>query len=313
MRASVIIPVFNGAATIAAAIQSALGQSFAGDLEVIVVNDGSTDDTPRILESLVSRIRLVNQQNRGLAAARNAGAAIARGDYLAFLDADDTWQPTKLVRVIEPLEHDLAPVLCYSDVAPVDEKCASAGPSPVTPVLARPPTMEDLLHQWWPILPSAVVMRRTTFEACGGFFEGYQRAYEDVDLWLRAREYGPFVYIAEPLVIYRTTPVATRMERYEADYAIFRRRIQSQYGRRALALLRTTRDAHVSTLGYRGLLAIQSGDRAAARRFFWRALSYEPTRIRTVLRLLRTFVPSRMARALSGAGGGGRGSAAAQV
>ncbi|HLW70877.1 MAG TPA: glycosyltransferase [Candidatus Binataceae bacterium] len=300
MRASVIIPAFNGAATIAAAIRSALDQRCADDFEIIVVNDGSTDGTQAILESFGDRLRIVNQPNRGLPAARNAAAAIAGGDYLALLDQDDLWLPEKLARTIAPLERDPDLVLSYSDLVPVDDGGAPAGPSPITAALARPPTMDDLLRQWWPILPSTVVIRHTTFIRCGGFFEGYRRAYEDVDFWLRARECGGFAYLAEPLVIYRTTPIHARMGRYEESYALFRRRIMDRYGARASALLGATRDAYVSTLGYRGLLAMRSGDRAAARQFFWRALRYHPTKLRTVLRLLRTFLPMRLARALSG-------------
>ncbi len=79
MSVAVIIPVFNGAATVSAAIHSALEQNFAGDYEVIVVDDGSTDTTAAILASFGARIRIVSQANRGLAAARNAGAAAASG------------------------------------------------------------------------------------------------------------------------------------------------------------------------------------------------------------------------------------------
>src|SRR6266849_5630061 len=97
IQVSAIVPVFNGESTIAAAIDSALNQNFDAT-EVIVVNDGSTDGTALILRSYGSKIRVIEQSNRGLSAARNAGAAIARGEYLAFLDADDEWLPGKLLR-----------------------------------------------------------------------------------------------------------------------------------------------------------------------------------------------------------------------
>jgi glycosyltransferase involved in cell wall biosynthesis len=300
MRVSVIIPVFNGAKTIAKAIDSALAQSFDGDCEIIVINDGSTDGTFEVLDNYGSRIKVRSQLNRGLAATRNAGAAIAGGEYLAFLDADDVWRPQKLARVIEPLERDRRIVLAYSDVFPVDDCGAAAGPSPITQAFARPPTMADLLDQWWPILPSTVMIRRATFEYCGGFFEGYRRAYEDADLWLRARELGDFAYVAEALVVYQTTSIAARMDRYEADYAVFRERVQARYRRRARALLRATRKAYVSSLGHRGLLAMAHGDRAAARAAFIGALSYNPLHVRTALRFARTFLPFSIARALSG-------------
>jgi len=92
---SVIIPAFNGAEFVAAAIESALAQTYA-DTEVITIDDGSTDETAAVLERFGSRIRVIRQPNRGLAAARNAGIALAGGEYVALLDADDTWEPAFL-------------------------------------------------------------------------------------------------------------------------------------------------------------------------------------------------------------------------
>src|ERR1700732_1248735 len=96
VRVSVVIPVFNGAATVARAIDSALAQHFAGEFEVIVVNDGSTDSTAAVLDTYRTQITVVDQNNSGLAAARNAAIGVAKGEYIALLDADDLWLPGKL-------------------------------------------------------------------------------------------------------------------------------------------------------------------------------------------------------------------------
>src|SRR5579863_2411026 len=93
---SVIIPVFNGADTIAAAIDSALAQEFGGVLEVIVVNDGSTDATSSVLDAYRGHVTVLDRDNRGPAAARNAGVRASHGEYVAFLDADDIWMSGKL-------------------------------------------------------------------------------------------------------------------------------------------------------------------------------------------------------------------------
>ena len=93
---SVIIPVFNGERTIAAAIDSALAQEFGGEIEVMVVNDGSTDATATVLEAYRGRVTVLDRVNGGPAAARNAGVRASHGEYLAFLDADDIWLPGKL-------------------------------------------------------------------------------------------------------------------------------------------------------------------------------------------------------------------------
>lgn len=102
---SVIIPTYNHAAYLREAVDSARRQT-APPFEIIVVDDGSTDETPRILAAYGDRIRTIRQENQGVAAARNAGLAAARGDYVAFLDSDDIWNLRKLERQIARFESD---------------------------------------------------------------------------------------------------------------------------------------------------------------------------------------------------------------
>ncbi|MGH7931961.1 MAG: glycosyltransferase family 2 protein [Candidatus Binataceae bacterium] len=298
--ASVIIPVYNGKATVVRAVESALTQEFDGSFEVIVVDDGSTDSTAKALERFGERIALVRQSNRGLAAARNAGAVAARGIYLAFLDADDIWLPAKLAETVAALEDNRLAVLAYSDVVPTNGDGVALAQPFAPREFNYAPSMIDLLTQWWPILPSAVVIRRATFEACGGFCTEFRRAYEDVDMWLRAREHGDFEYIAKPLLEYRVTPITERMQKYEDDYPVFARRVRQRYGSRARALLKSTRHAYVSALGHRGLVAMRGGDLVVARRAFARALRYEPLDLKTALRLARSYLPGPIERALTG-------------
>jgi glycosyltransferase involved in cell wall biosynthesis len=297
---SVIIPVFNGASTITRAVESVLAQSNPPKFEIIVVNDGSSDSTCSALFQYKSHIHLLNQSNRGLAAARNAGARIAHGHHLAFLDADDVWLAEKLTLTISSLESTTSAVLTYSDVIPVDSQSHPMPVKLIPPQNAFAPSMADLLRQWWPILPSTVVVRRSIFEACDGFCEEFKRAYEDVDLWLRLRERGEFVYLPTPLVKYNTRPTSESMLRYEDDYPVFARRVLERYGTRAESLLNSTRDAYVSALGHKGLLAIQAGEFLTARRYFLRAWRYERLSLRSVLRFARTFLPASLAKTLSG-------------
>src|SRR4051794_10354756 len=91
---SVIVPAYNYERYLSLAIESALAQTHS-PLEVIVVDDGSTDDTPRVLAAYGDRIRAIRQPNQGAGAARNTGIAASRGDYLAFLDSDDLWRRDK--------------------------------------------------------------------------------------------------------------------------------------------------------------------------------------------------------------------------
>lgn len=300
IRSSIIIPVFNGERTIARAVESAIAQRCDGDCEVIVVDDGSSDATPRILEIYGTSLRVLTQENRGPAAARNAGAALARGEYLAFLDADDAFMPNKMAVTVPVLDRVPAAVLVFHDAIPMDASGREMARSYVTPAMAWAPTMADLLERWWPILPSTAVMRRKTFEACGGFVEEFRSAaYEDPYLFLLAREHGEFQYVPERLAYYTIEPPAIRMEKYVEAQEIFLRRVRERYGAAARGLIRNTRHAYASALGYEGLLAMRAGNVVAARRYFARALRHQPD-VRTALRLMRTYLPPRIARALSG-------------
>src|SRR5437899_1892369 len=163
---SVVIPVFNGAASISRAITSVLAQDFA-DFEIVVVNDGSTDTTRHALRPFAARIRLIDQTNAGPAVARNAGIAAARGKYIAFLDADDAWLPAKLGLLVAALQRDSSAVLAFSDVVPIDANGRQVAPSLLPAPLTHAPSLDEMLPRWWPIYPSAVVIKRATVLACG--------------------------------------------------------------------------------------------------------------------------------------------------
>ena len=110
---SCVIPVFNGERYLSEAISSVFGQTHSS-IEIIVVDDGSTDRTPRILEEMGGRIRSARQANAGPAAARNRGIEMARGDYVAFLDADDLWLPAKTETQLRCFERNPGVAVCTS-------------------------------------------------------------------------------------------------------------------------------------------------------------------------------------------------------
>jgi GT2 family glycosyltransferase len=283
------------------AADAAADADFAASVEVIVVNDGSTDASAEILRTFGDRIRVIDQPNRGPAAARNAGAAMAQGEYIAFLDADDAWLPSKLAATIAVLDRNPGVVLVFSDANPIDASGASAGESYVAPDCAHAPTMAEMLDRWWPIIPSTAVMRTTTFRACGGFVEEFRSAaYEDPFLFLVAREHGEFAYVPERLVNYRYESPGVRMEKYLGSREVFIRRVTERYGAAARGLIEGTRRAYTSALGYEGLMALRAGDLGAARRYFARSLREDPLDFKTAMRFARTFLPLRIARALSG-------------
>lgn len=111
---SVAIPVFNGRLTVAQALESLLAQTYR-DLEIIVVDDGSTDGTEEVLHSFGSAIRVIRQHNAGIAAARNAGVVAARGDFIALMDADDVCEPERIAAQVRFLQQRADVILCCSD------------------------------------------------------------------------------------------------------------------------------------------------------------------------------------------------------
>ena len=198
-QVSVIIPAFNAAAFVAEAIDSVLAQTMR-DFEIIVVNDGSTDETARLLSSYDGRITVVNQANHGLAAARNKGAAVARGEWLAFLDADDLWHPDKLqlqLAIAGPNDH-----FSYTDRLNIGDR----GPLPLRQGDLQPGYEGDVFEQLLVVgnilTASSVMMRRRQFELLEGFCVDLQAA-EDWDLWIRFAADYPMKYHREPLVSYR--------------------------------------------------------------------------------------------------------------
>jgi hypothetical protein len=303
-RVSVILPVFNAARTVQPAIDSVLAQTLT-DFEVVAVDDGSTDGSVEILRRYGDRIKIFEQKNHGPSAARNLGVANSTAEYLAFLDADDWWNPEFLARMVAALQHEPQSVLAYCDLQLVD----SLGKPFQTSLMAvrenRPPTMQDMLDELWPIMPSGVVIRRCALAEVGGYPEEL-RAFEDVYLWLLLREKGPFAYIAEKLAIWRFAHFPSPLKPpggQEAAGRIFRQMVVSRYGVDPVWHVLSRERAPRSILGYLGLDALAHGDRATARNAFVRAISLDPYRLRNYLRLARTVLPAAMARALSGKSG----------
>jgi glycosyltransferase involved in cell wall biosynthesis len=302
-RVSVIVPVYNGAATVAAALDSIVAQTFS-DFEIVAIDDGSTDDSPIVLERYRPRVRVLTQQNRGPSAARNLGVRNSVGEYLAFLDADDLWRPEFLERTVAALDRDPAIVLVYTDLELADSTGAPMGARLIGS--RGVPTVRDMLERLWPILPSSVVMRRDAFERAGGFPEELS-SFEDVYFWLLAREQGAFSYIEQPLAMWRFALFPAPLKPaggQEAAGRVFDQMLQRRYGVRGVAHVAARQRAPRSILGYIGLHALARGEQLAARRAFGAALRADPWRLKNYLRYARTYLPRAAARALSGGRGG---------
>jgi glycosyltransferase involved in cell wall biosynthesis len=197
---SVIIPTFNSGKFIAHAVQSVLDQTYQR-LEIIVIDDGSTDTTKDILREFNGHIRYCYQENRGPSAARNTGIKIARGDYICFLDADDIWMPNKL-------EVQLAFMKQYDDISLVfsDTEAVDLATGLHISILPQTEFRFDLISQI-PLqdaftklllanfIPTSMVMARKQCFAEAGLFDEGLRVTEDKDMWLRIAARFKIAYV----------------------------------------------------------------------------------------------------------------------
>ncbi len=192
---SVIIPTFNRSALLHAAIDSVLRQTHPVR-EIIVIDDGSSDETPALMPALAARIQAprvisLRQSNLGPAAARNAGVAAATGSLIAFLDDDDIWHAEKLERQVTALAEkpELALLACATDAFKLP------GRSRLVPI----GEWKLLFRNWF--MTSSVVARRDIILACGGFPED-TRHCEDYALWLQVASRHQCSFLNEVLVSY---------------------------------------------------------------------------------------------------------------
>src|SRR6478672_6198857 len=222
---SVVVATRNYGRYLAGAVRSVLDQTFA-DLEVIVIDDGSTDDTPDVIRPFLADPRVRHHRTDGLgqSRAKNLGILQARGPFVAFLDGDDEWLPTKLERQL-PLFADPAVGVVYARRTLMDADGRDQPTPPAT--LARGHIYDTLLVQN-PVCFSSVVVRKAVFEAVGLFDPALPLAI-DYDLWLRVARHVAFDYVDEPLVRYRTghANLSGRIaERLTAVLSVLRRSLE---------------------------------------------------------------------------------------
>ena len=279
MSVSLIVATFNHGRFLAEALDSAIAQTLKG-VEIVVVDDGSTDDTPSVLARYAGRIRVIRQPNRGLAAARNTGLAAARGTYVSFLDADDVLMPTKLAEQVAVLERAPTVGWTYCDV--LIETIATGAEMRASERFGYHGRrlegwlFPELVHGNF-IPAIAPLIRRTALDAAGGFDERLT-ALEDWDLWLRLSLTAEARYSPAVLVRYRVQPGGMSEDRSRMDENRFR----------VLDTLCRTRPAAVEGLGavgrriiadthnWLGKEAYARGDWAEARRRFAASLATVP-------------------------------------
>lgn len=213
---SVVIVNHNYGRFLGEAIASVLDQTSPA-FEVIVVDDGSTDESHEVVRSFGSRIRAIRQENRGVSAARNRGIGESRGELVAFLDADDWWLPEKLARQVEWFRRESVGMV-YSGLRYVDV-CGKVLSTTTSGQRGR--VLEDLALLRAPGVPasgSSAVVRRSVLERVGGFDEELSTS-ADWDMWRRVACHYEIEIVPEPLTVYRQhgSSMHLRVEILERD------------------------------------------------------------------------------------------------
>ncbi len=198
LKISVILTTYNRADMVIEALESVLSQQELPD-EILLVDDGSTDDTMEKIRPYQERIKLLAQENTGISAARNTGIKTAKHDWLTFLDSDDLWKPQKLRRQKEALGQNPEYKICYTN-----EEWRKNGKW-MNQKKAHQKYSGWIYEKCLPlciISPSSVLIHRSVFERTGIFDEDLP-ACEDYDLWLRMTAIFPVLYIPEKIIIKR--------------------------------------------------------------------------------------------------------------
>lgn len=196
MQISVVIPSYNRLQTLILAIESVLGQTSAVD-EIIVVDDGSTDNTASEIARRYPAVKMIQQTNRGVSAARNSGIKQARFEWIALLDSDDSWQADKIAAIKQARKQQPEHLLFHSDEIWVRRGVR------VNAMKKHRKSGGWIFASCLPlcvISPSAVVFHRSLLDSYGYFDESLP-ACEDYDLWLRICHKIPVCYIDQPLIV----------------------------------------------------------------------------------------------------------------
>jgi glycosyltransferase involved in cell wall biosynthesis len=242
---TVVIPAYNAEKYIADTIESVLDQTFA-DFELVVVDDGSKDQTADIVQAYRDRddrVDLISQANQGVSTARNHGIQQTRGELVAFLDADDLWEPRKLQAHIEHFQANPNLGMSYGKIAYMS--CDGVKTGGLSNLRLRDVEPYHLYYENLTCTPSNVVVRRSAVEQVGGF-DRYLCGFEDMEFSLRIIFGGWQVEgLNEELVCYRASPggVSSQLSKMEYEWHLFNNKVMTyaprlvqQHGRRAQAI-----------------------------------------------------------------------------
>ena len=300
---SVVIPAFRSASYIADTLSTVFGQT-CRDVEVILVNDGSPD-TPELLEAIGpwrSRLTYIEQENGGAGAARNAALAVARGEHVAFLDADDRWLPDFLESQLRYLHDHPGCGMVYADARMTGDTLLAGRTFMDTTPSEGAVTVTSLIAQRCTVLTSSVVVRRDAVERVGRFDAALRRG-QDFDLWLRLARDGCRIEYQRKALIERVVRAdglsadsISELERAIQVLTYVGAKVSLEAADRQLLQRRVTL-LGASLERERGKRALRGGRFEDARRHFQRSLALGPSlKLRGVLALM-TIAPRTFQRA----------------
>jgi glycosyltransferase involved in cell wall biosynthesis len=294
---SVVIPSYNSAAYLPDAIDSALNQTMP-PLEVIVVNDGSTDETPQILDRYRGRIVSITQENRGLSGARNRGIMAASGDLIAFLDADDFWLPEKLEKQLACLAEHPRAGLVHTGAFWWNQDTGQRTPQ-------RSDRRGRCCKEFFfynGVTVSTVLVKKECLAKVGCFDETIRRpTTQDYDLWFRIARYYELAYVDEPVVLYRvhaSNASKQALSMMEDGLFVVRKALRADPGLEQ-ELGRGVVNERLFTLLFDiGYYHHDAGRTAEARRYFREALQHRPLSAQSWLLYSANFLPPNWVRRL---------------
>lgn len=258
---SVVIPVYNAVEVIAETIRSALAQTWT-DREILVIDDGSTDGSAEVVKTFGDQVRYFRFENAGVAKSRNRGIVLSKGQYIALLDHDDLWAPTKLEKQVRVLEARPEVGLVYTGIVHLEKdgrprQKFATGPSS---------RFYQLFVKGFGPTPSAAMLRRSIIEKSGGFDERFGSAgLDDHEFWPRVAQHCEIALIDEPLTYHRhrdvKPPQVELNHRLILNEALMERFGQDRVKRRYLL------EERVASLADLGKWRLAQGDRMGGRAY----------------------------------------------
>lgn len=291
---SIVLPVYNGQAYLRQAVESVLSQKHA-PLELIAIDDGSTDGSAAILAGYGDRIVVIRQENSGVAAARNAGIERARGEFVAFLDQDDWWLPEKIARQVALFQRNERLGLVHTAASFYDESRDRfmGHPDPE----ARPEAMVGNCYEALllcnPLVNSSVMVRRAALQQVGSCdLQIRGNTVQDYDLWLRIAKRFQFDHVAEPLSVFRIHGAQGHCDRramLSEELKLLLRQFPATAWRATPQRRRRLADVSDSL----ATAHLEASEPHLARRFFAQAMRLEPSR-RRLTRFGASCLPAAM-------------------